>query len=463
MKHVNMGSQPCRPAASYAWSERLRRRSRVRSEVALAAAAAAAAIVGASWGAGGVCPADITGDGKVDGSDLGQLLGGWNQPGPTDLDGNGITDGADLGVLLNSWGDCGGGPGCELSWDPQIGNPGFNGAVRAAVEWADAGSVFVAGSFTTANGQAAQRIAREFDGFFVPVAGGGLSNADGTAAVVNALAIFDDGSGPALYAAGRFNRAGTTVVGNVAKWNGISWMAVPGLDGTVHALEVFDAGSGPALYAGGEFTSKGGASFVARLGGSRWVSVGAGVNGPVFALASFQLGDEPWLLVGGEFTVAGGSPSFRLGVWTGAEWYQAEDGFDGAVRSLHATVEAGRPVVYAGGDFLVADSPSNRIARYDFALDLWSPMGDGLPSSVRTIATFDPGDGAGPRIVAGGDFGIRDWDGLAWRDLGSGVDGAVFTLLPIDNEPESDALGVGGDFTVAGGNASAGVAVWQCR
>lgn len=47
---------------------------------------------------------DLDGDGHVDGSDLGLLLGQWGGPGPADFDGNGIVDGADLGVMLGNWG-----------------------------------------------------------------------------------------------------------------------------------------------------------------------------------------------------------------------------------------------------------------------------------------------------------------------------------------------------------------------
>ncbi|HMN95859.1 MAG TPA: hypothetical protein PKC43_10970 [Phycisphaerales bacterium] len=50
-----------------------------------------------------VDPADLNGDGVVDGADLGILLGGWGLGGDTDLDGDGITDGADLGILLAAW------------------------------------------------------------------------------------------------------------------------------------------------------------------------------------------------------------------------------------------------------------------------------------------------------------------------------------------------------------------------
>jgi len=48
-------------------------------------------------------PADLNGDGSVNGADLGQLLGAWGTPGPGDLDGDGSVTGADLGLLLAAW------------------------------------------------------------------------------------------------------------------------------------------------------------------------------------------------------------------------------------------------------------------------------------------------------------------------------------------------------------------------
>ena len=54
------------------------------------------------------CKEDINGDDKVDGADLGMLLGDWEIPGYSDADLNmdGIVDGADLGLLLGMWGVC---------------------------------------------------------------------------------------------------------------------------------------------------------------------------------------------------------------------------------------------------------------------------------------------------------------------------------------------------------------------
>ncbi len=46
---------------------------------------------------------DLNGDGVVDGTDLGLLLGSWGEPGAADLDQSGTVDGTDLGLLLGAW------------------------------------------------------------------------------------------------------------------------------------------------------------------------------------------------------------------------------------------------------------------------------------------------------------------------------------------------------------------------
>lgn len=52
------------------------------------------------------CPADITGDGTVNGADLAEILARWGQPGTGDFDEDGGVDGGDLTVVLGAWGPC---------------------------------------------------------------------------------------------------------------------------------------------------------------------------------------------------------------------------------------------------------------------------------------------------------------------------------------------------------------------
>ncbi|MDG2020606.1 MAG: pectinesterase family protein [Phycisphaerales bacterium] len=57
-----------------------------------------------------ICPGDLSGDGMVNGSDLGVLLALWgacpSSDCPPDLNGDGFVNGADLGLLLGLWGPC---------------------------------------------------------------------------------------------------------------------------------------------------------------------------------------------------------------------------------------------------------------------------------------------------------------------------------------------------------------------
>src|SRR4051812_7826660 len=75
---------------------------------------------------------------------------------------------------------------------------------------------------------------------------------------VAALQVFNDGSGEALYAAGRFSSInGVAGTSQIARWNGTAWTSVGGgLAQTnssfgLEGLTVFNDGSGAALYAAG--------------------------------------------------------------------------------------------------------------------------------------------------------------------------------------------------------------------
>ena len=58
---------------------------------------------------GGDCPADLDGNGVVEGSDLTILLASWGLTGdslPTDLNGDGEIGGSDLAIVIGNWGSC---------------------------------------------------------------------------------------------------------------------------------------------------------------------------------------------------------------------------------------------------------------------------------------------------------------------------------------------------------------------
>jgi hypothetical protein len=103
--------------------------------------------------------------------------------------------------------------------------------------------------FTGAGGLLANRVAR-WDGSTWSALGSGLNH------WTFSMCVFDDGSGPALYASGDFTTAGGVPASRIARWDGTSWSAMGGgLDEHGWSMDVFDDGSGPgpALYVGGVF------------------------------------------------------------------------------------------------------------------------------------------------------------------------------------------------------------------
>ena len=72
----------------------------------------------------------------------------------------------------------------------------------------------------------------------------------------------DDGSGPALFLGGEFRKVGGEGAASIARWDGERWSplgtGMPGFGDYVLAMCSYDDGNGPALYAAGFFASAGG-------------------------------------------------------------------------------------------------------------------------------------------------------------------------------------------------------------
>ncbi len=78
------------------------------------------------------CAGDLTGDGVVDGPDLGMLLGQWGLTGAADLTLDGIVDAADLSIVLGGWGSCPTSNACFARSTPGSDQPGCTICVCAA-------------------------------------------------------------------------------------------------------------------------------------------------------------------------------------------------------------------------------------------------------------------------------------------------------------------------------------------
>jgi hypothetical protein len=295
------------------------------------------------------------------------------------------------------------------------------------------------------------------------------------------LAVFDDGTGPAVYAGGGFSVDNGDPADYIASLDGNVWKQVGGgLDSDGWALAACQEcpDPGPNLYAGGGFGEAGGVpvSNVARWDGTAWSALGSGVTGAplgwVFDLivAPDVSGRSSVLYAGGHFDTAGGATANNIAQWDGAAWSPLGDGVNNTVYALAVFDDgSGRgAALYVGGIFSSAGGVAvNNIARWDGAS--WHPVADGLDGTVYALAVFD--DGSGPTLYAGGTFthagaaealGIATWDGSSWSPVGGGTDGYVTELtVGANGARDGSALYVGGEFTTVGTVPANNIAGWD--
>lgn len=151
----------------------------------------------------------------------------------------------------------------HYGWAPLAEGFDLNGPVYA-IEVFDDGTgsaLFLGGDFTFGQGEQVYRIAK-WDSTSQTLTGLGT----GVSWDVLDLEVIDNGSGPALYACGKFTIADGETVNKIAKWDGQAWSSLDagigsqGDGGQVNALIMHDDGSGPAIFAVGDFSSVSGIS-----------------------------------------------------------------------------------------------------------------------------------------------------------------------------------------------------------
>ncbi|MCH8823567.1 MAG: hypothetical protein IH984_08680, partial [Planctomycetes bacterium] len=240
-----------------------------------------------------------------------------------------------IGVLVVSTSAIAGDEGgCVGGIDPSIGQPGFNSSVYSLITYDDGtgAALYAGGLFTVAGDSSASRLAR-WDGNTWQEVGGGLTGPG--AASVRTLLVIDDGDHESLVVGGNFIQAGKATVKNVAKWDGIEWSVLgDGLNHRVRDLEIFDDGTGPAIYAATDIGIEPGG--VWKFDGEAWSVVGAGIDAPsgmVLALEVFDEGSGPRLIAGGSFGFAGAQECCIV-QWDGKSWSLVGIGVNEGVFSL---------------------------------------------------------------------------------------------------------------------------------
>lgn len=257
------------------------------------------------------------------------------------------------------------------------------------------------------------------------------------------LAEYDDGTGPALYAAGDFAVAGSTDAKCIAKWNGQEWSPLfTGITGTygawVNALEVFDdgQGEGPMLYAGGYFNNAGGihAYNIARWNGTQWLHVGSSPEIRINVMAIHDDGSGPALYAGGEFGYANGNYLSRVVKLINGVWLPLGADVIGTIDALQSFDDGSGPALYAGGKFAkIGAANADNIAKWNG--QEWAALGVGIQGNANSYYTvvwdmvvYDDGLGEGPALYVGGVFntagglpitGLARWNGAHWSSVGS--------------------------------------------
>jgi len=338
-------------------------------------------------------------------------------------------------------------------WQPLPGELGNTAdtAYGMAVVGSD---LYVGGTFLSAGGVSAKRIAR-WNGSWSAV-GEGI-----TAASLGLFALLADGTN--LYAAGQFATAGGISTPGIARWDGVSWSALgtgTSASGFVNAV----GKSGTDVYVGGAFLGAGGlqTSSTARWDGSRWWALGQGMDNAVFGLLSTTTN----LYAIGRFWYAGGVGTGNLASWDGSRWSPVGGAF---LQSQVLALAAGPTNLYIGGDFVSIPTNTSAVSAPAIARwngSTWSGLGAGIRSIgavVRAIAVAPDGT-----VFAGGSFTLAGGAAATniaryytnWQTLGtapnSGVNGEVQALALLGND-----LYVGGAFDTAGGLGASGIARWS--
>jgi len=232
------------------------------------------------------------------------------------------------------------------------------------------GSLVVAGSFTTAGGLTANRIAR-WDGTTWTPLGTGLG---GTSPIVYALAVFNG----ELIAGGTFTTAGGVSANRIARWNGTTWQSLgSGMSGSTSPFVYAIAEYNGELIAAGGFTSAGGVSVarIARWNGTTWQGLGAGITGGSPPYVKALMVNEGELIAGGFFQTAGATSAFSIARWNNSVWQPLGTGVSfptgtGFQQSIVSALAAHNGELNAGGNFAIA---GGNVSAY------WSRWGPDCP------------------------------------------------------------------------------------
>lgn len=379
-----------------------------------------------------------------------------------------------------------------------VGNGMPDGTVFQIVTDAD-GSIYAAGTFTSAAGVTNTRNVAKWNGTAWTAVGTGVTAAgpNGASGGLYALAL-DPGANAAdtsddvIYVGGEIAGVGGVAVNRAAKWNGTAWSALGnagpnnGFNNTSQTwdgVEEIVVVSSTAVYFGGNFDhaiNTSGAAIsnttgIAKWDGSALGAVGTGLGGPANSVIVNGMTKDASgnVIATGQFTSAGGTGALRTAKWDPAANNNvgAWSNFGGTTSGPSATTAA---VATSGSDVFVgglfasvantgnAVANTNFIAMWDDSASTWVSIGTvagTVVEELRVIGNYLYAGGAFTSIGGVNANNIARMDLTAqtpvWEPLVSGcfngVLGAVRSIIDAGN----GSIYVAGGFTDAGGVTAA--------
>lgn len=272
---------------------------------------------------------------------------------------------------------------CVTAWETQPVTP--DSAVHAFATAPD-GTVYAGGSFTSIDGVAVSRIARQQGSAWQPL-GIGVNN------TVDAIGIAWNGD---VYVGGSFSMAGGIATSGFARWDGTAWATVPG--GLSSIRQIVRRQNGNLLVAGSTLAEVSPTGTVVIPGAAALEGVVELPDGRVGATGSVQ----SW----------GTGLNSSTAIWNGTSWQPTGN------NHINPFAIGLAP----NGDLVVSAAFLNgeRIMRWDGST--WQPLGNGLDNVARDLSNLPTGE-----LVAGGFFQssgatstpyLASFDGAAWQPLG---------------------------------------------
>lgn len=271
-----------------------------------------------------------------------------------------------------------------IAWTPLAAGLDGTGVALSVFDDGSGEALYCGGDFDSAAGQPSHNIARWDGSSWSPLAGG---VSDSEYSIVRTMLPVSRAGGPKLLVGGAFDMAGNTPANNIAEWDGVTWSALgSGMPDECHALALYDDGSGPVVYAGTLNDPNGNPAGVLRWDGAAWRAVGTDLLGVSHDLAvhdgRLYAGGQLWLREGATYK------RYNVVAWDGLSWMPVGAGLNGqGVLDLHVFDSGRGDSIYATGWFTASDTQTARhLARFD-GTD-WRPVGGGLNDDGWALADY---------------------------------------------------------------------------